>query len=128
MSRAAVLCHRRDPYYRDEVYIDVYVVDAHPNVNLDTELTTHNDPVTSDELDGAVRYMFNESPGPRGPDGSYSLLKEVVHTLLPFRITHREVHVGDSYCCGLILTEDALALVVRVTLLLSDTPTHCFWC
>ena len=114
-SRAVVLCNKEHPQDADIIDVDVYVFELHPNVNLDP--SANNAPATSSGWDDVVRSVFIESPGPRSPDGNDSFLKEVVHTSFPLKITHTKVHVGNGSCCGVILTEDALALMVCVMLL-----------
>ena len=109
-SRAAVLCSREHPQGADIIDVDVYVFELHPNVNLDP--AAHNASAASSGWDDVAHSMFIESPGPRSPDGNDSFLKEVVHTSFPMKITHRKVRVGNGSCCGVILTEDALALMV----------------
>ena len=109
-SRVAVLCDAAG-WDAEEV---LFVFDVHPSVNLGADLAAPHDPANLGGWDDVTRSKFIESPGPRNADRKDSVLKEVVHTSFPCKVTHRKLRKGrQGWCSGLILTEDALALVVR---------------
>ena len=117
-SRAVVLGDKENDRYLQDVYLDVFVFEVHTGANLDADLSAHPDLEIACGWDDVVRSMFIKSPGPRRFDGQDSALKEIVHTSLPFKITRKTVYIGTKdRCRGLVMTEDAVALVVRFVLL-----------